>query len=111
MKVIMRGLILMIAATLIVISFLCNRLWAEEIILFEHIDFGGRSITITGDTTNLHKIGWGDRASSFKILSGTWTFYEHIDYKGRNVTLGPGNYRWIGTVGFSNDALSSLKTK
>jgi len=44
-----------------------------KIILYEHINYKGASITIQADGnnqkdySNLHSYGWGDKASSFKV--------------------------------------------
>lgn len=36
-------------------------------------------------------------------------FYEHCDYQGAVWELGIGDYSWIGALGISNDAISSLR--
>ncbi len=41
--------------------------------LFEHVNFGGRSVTLTGDTANLVNLGFNDLASSLKITAPTVT--------------------------------------
>ena len=110
MKVMMRKRIIIIAAGIVLYSISWSASWAGEIILYEHSDFNGRSIIISSNISNLHRIGWGDRVSSFRILSGMWTLYVDVNYMHPMVTLGPGDYNWIGAVGFPNDALSSLST-
>ncbi len=32
--------------------------------LHEHINFEGQTLTLSSDESNLHRLGWGDRASS-----------------------------------------------
>ncbi len=104
---------LFFALTLIILTlFFCPSHAAgpsATVILYEHSNFRGRSLTVTRAVTNLHAMNWGDRVSSLMILNGHWTFYVHSQYRGQSVTLGPGNYRRVTDVGFPNDALSSLK--
>ena len=44
-----------------------------KIVLYQHINYGGASITLQADGVNnknyssLHSFGWGDKASSFKV--------------------------------------------
>ena len=79
------------------------------IVLFEHIDFGGRSWTIQDDVANFVHHGWNDIVSSIEVREGEWEFCEHVDYGGRRWTLGPGRYRWVHDVGIPNDMLSSCR--
>jgi len=81
----------------------------SEVILYKDSNFEGWSVTINVDTPNLHEFGWGDTVSSLRVLNEPWTLFEHTNYEGQQVTLPPGDYRWIGHVGFRNDALSSLR--
>jgi Beta/Gamma crystallin/Metallo-peptidase family M12B Reprolysin-like len=81
-----------------------------SVILYEHINFrGGHKHIIGRDEANLHSDGWGDRASSIQVSSGSWQFWQHVNFTGRQVTLGPGSYPWVVDAGFPNDTLSSVR--
>jgi hypothetical protein len=41
--------------------------------LFQHINYGGTSVTLTGDTANLVSLGFNDAASSLKVTAPTTT--------------------------------------
>jgi hypothetical protein len=44
------------------------------------------------------------------VLSGTWRFYRHANYMDvLGGAYGPGTYRWVESVGISNDQVSSLR--
>uniref|UniRef100_A0A671KHK9 Beta/gamma crystallin 'Greek key' domain-containing protein n=1 Tax=Sinocyclocheilus anshuiensis TaxID=1608454 RepID=A0A671KHK9_9TELE len=49
-----------------------------EIQLFEHVNYGGRSVTLHKET-NLHDIAFSDIASSHKVKGGVWVLYEHVN--------------------------------
>lgn len=64
---------------------------------------------IDREIRNLAAMGWGDRVSSVKVVSGVWHFFEHIDYKGRTSgPLGPGEYQTPDEFGLANDTMSSI---
>jgi hypothetical protein len=79
-----------------------------EIVIYEHIDFGGAK-----ERTNLawSWVGgyWNDKISSIVVVNGVWEFYEHINYGGKKWTLGEGYYRWVVAAGIPNDVISSFK--
>lgn len=75
--------------------------------LFEHADYGGRSIGSSG-SPNLTRQGFNDRVSSIVIRSGRWEFCADADYRGRCTTLGPGSYGNLADMGL-NDEISSLR--
>ena len=79
-----------------------------EVVIFEHINFGGNSAR-----TNLNWLyvggWWNDRISSIIVVSGTWRFYEHAHYAGRYWDLGPNYYPWVQNVGIPNDIISSFQ--
>lgn len=54
--------------------------------LYEHIDYGGASITFKGDVPSLVDYGWNDRASSLKV-TGSVTLYEDENYGGTSITF------------------------
>ncbi|RYE37756.1 MAG: hypothetical protein EOP21_13435 [Hyphomicrobiales bacterium] len=84
----------------------CIRL--PEVVLYEHIDFGGSSFQTS---LNWHFVGgwWNDRISSIIVLGGHWRFYEHWHYQGRYWDLGPGQYRWATPAGITGDTISSFQ--
>ena len=86
-------------------------LQTREVILYEHIDFGGdHKHLINRGESNLHADGWGDRLSSFQVVSGRrWTFHQHVNYAGAQIAPAPGSYRWIVDTGMGNDVLSSVR--
>ncbi|MEM2619263.1 MAG: beta/gamma crystallin-related protein [Candidatus Hadarchaeales archaeon] len=57
-----------------------------SVILYEHVDFAGSSITLTGDVPDLRAFGWNDMASSLKV-NGRVIIYEHINYTGASLSL------------------------
>jgi hypothetical protein len=78
-----------------------------EIVVYQHIDFGGWSYR-----TNLNVISFGmvDQISSFVVVSGRWQFYRHRDFVGPvGPVFGPGYYRWVEDVGVPNDQVSSFQ--
>ncbi|RXN05160.1 epidermal differentiation-specific -like protein [Labeo rohita] len=60
-----------------------------EIQLFEHINYGGRTVTLHQET-NLHKIAFSDTASSHKVKCGVWVLYEHVNRQGAQLVSFPG---------------------
>lgn len=61
--------------------------------LYEHINYGGKSIRLCNDDNSLVNNDWNDIASSARVTQGSGvTLYEHINYRGDRITLRPGNY-------------------
>jgi hypothetical protein len=53
------------------------------VIAWQDAGFTGSSVTLTTDVSNLGSIGWNDRITSFKSISGaSGRFYEHASYLG-----------------------------
>ncbi|XP_059360577.1 epidermal differentiation-specific protein-like [Carassius carassius] len=61
-----------------------------EIQLFEHVNYGGRSVTLNRET-NLHDIDFSDIASSHKVKGGVWVLYEHVNRQGAQLVSFPGD--------------------
>ena len=55
---------------------------AQEVIIFEHNNYQGRSVRLTADAPNLDRRGFNDRASSIRVVSGTWEFCQHANFGG-----------------------------
>lgn len=107
---------LKVAAMLAAVVLLRNA-WivhAQNVTLFEDIDFVGDSFGATGDVSF---VGWewNDRISSVSIPFGfTVTIYEHSEFGGQSLTLTGDNtdLRWFpgpGADGTWNDAASSIR--
>ena len=80
------------------------------LIAYEHVDYKGtHKHIIDRDEPNLHVDNWGDKISSFQIISGRWEFCQHVNYGGWRRVFEPGNYRWVQDIGISNDSLSSIR--
>jgi hypothetical protein len=76
-----------------------------EIEVFEHWDYRGARSTFDGPEDDLRSIGWNDRISSIRVLSGRWQICRDIDLR---------DCREIGSDdrelrGRWNDAISSLR--
>ncbi len=82
---------------------------APKIILYEHIDFKGKTLELSGNDLDFRRHNFNDIVSSIVVISGQWTLYEHINFGGRSITIGPGRYRWIEDLGMRNDLASSVK--
>jgi hypothetical protein len=81
---------------------------AAEITLFEHDNFGGRTLPSNGNIPNLANSGFNDVASSAVVRSGTWQVCDDAYFRGRCVTLNPGRYPSLGQMGM-NDRISSVR--
>ncbi|XP_036447378.1 epidermal differentiation-specific protein-like [Colossoma macropomum] len=52
-----------------------------QITLYEDVNYGGRSIVLTGETNLVH-ISFQDVASSHKVQKGVWVLYEESNRRG-----------------------------
>ncbi|HQU48948.1 MAG TPA: beta/gamma crystallin-related protein [Casimicrobiaceae bacterium] len=100
----MRHLPALAAATLALIA---GPAIAQEILLFEGYEFGGRRFGANYSVSNLDGVDFNDRASSVVIRSGSWQLCTDANYRGRCVTHGTGEYR-LASMGLSNQ-VSSLR--
>lgn len=73
--------------------------FADQIILYERNNFSGRNITVERDMANLDHLGFGNRASSAYVMSGTWEICTDPYYQGSCRRLAPGEYRSLGGQG------------
>jgi len=53
------------------------------ITIYEHTNFGGRSLDFDNDVPNLTQFNFNDALSSFRIDQGRWELCEHANYQGR----------------------------
>ncbi len=75
--------------------------------LYEHSNFGGRTVRATGDVSDLSGSGMNDTTSSIFITLGTWQFCSDSNYRGRCVTFGPGQHNEMPPG--MNDEISSFR--
>ena len=78
---------------------------AQEVIIFEHNNYQGRSVRVTSDIPNLDHRGFNDRASSIRIVSGTWEFCQNANYGGSCFTA-DASQNQLG--GFLNNFMKGL---
>ena len=81
---------------------------AQQITLYEHDNFAGRTLSATDTVQNLANTGFNDRASSAVIRGGRWQICSDAYFRGNCVTLGPGNYTSLREMGM-NDRISSVR--
>lgn len=84
-------------------------LYNPKITLYEHINYGGRAVTLEKAANSLKSYGFDNMASSHKQVSGAWIVYAGEYYTGDQIVALAGDevpdYRKIGW----NDKASSLK--
>jgi len=55
-----------------------------RIVVYQDVNYGGRSRTYTSTVSNLAQDGWNDMISSFRVYGpGHWEICEHADFGGR----------------------------
>lgn len=64
--------------------------------LYSDAGFGGRSVRIERDTTDLSRADFNDRASSAVVTGGTWQICSDARYGGSCATYRPGQYDRLG---------------
>jgi hypothetical protein len=78
----------------------------DAVVLYEHANFDGRPMALSGSAPRLGELNFNDEASSVLIQRGRWQFCEHYDYGGECMVLGVGQHvlggRW-------NDRVSSIR--
>ena len=67
--------------------------------LFEHRDFGGRSITLTGNASNFDPLGFNDRADAIIVRGGVWRLCSDAYMRGECHDFPPGRYNDLGSLG------------
>ncbi|MBK6405912.1 MAG: hypothetical protein IPN03_18115 [Holophagales bacterium] len=78
----------------------------DEAILYEQSGFRGRSVTVTGEASNLRDRGFNDRAMSIRIR-GTWQLCSDANYRGQCVSI-RGDQDDLARLGLPRN-LSSLR--
>jgi hypothetical protein len=77
-----------------------------EAVVYDQPDFRGRNYTLRGEVPNFERIGFNDRTSSIRVLSGMWEFCTDANFRGSCRTFGPGEYRDLRQQG---DRISSAR--
>lgn len=81
-------------------------------ILYQDINFRGRSLRFNNGDSNLVNNNFNDETSSIVITGNQrWTFYRDINFRGPSVTLRGGRYSFVPRVGIPNDSISSLRRR
>lgn len=78
------------------------------IVLYEHVDFRGRELSLAETVSNLASIGFNDRVSSVEVLGGRWELCSDADFRGRCMLLFPGRYPLDSSF---NDRISSVRPR
>ena len=78
----------------------------DEAILYEQPGFRGRSVTITGESSNLRDQGFNDKAMSIRIR-GTWQLCSDAKYRGQCISV-EGDQEDLGRIGIARN-LSSIR--
>jgi hypothetical protein len=81
---------------------------AQQITLYEHDNFSGRTVSATDSVQNLQYTGFNDRASSAIVRGGSWQVCSDAYFRGNCVTIAPGNYTSLRAMGM-NDRISSVR--
>jgi hypothetical protein len=67
--------------------------------LFDVRNFGGRSITLTGNTSDFERIGFNDRADAAIVRGGVWRLCTDARMRGNCRDFPPGRYNDLGPLG------------
>jgi hypothetical protein len=78
----------------------------DEAILYERTGFRGRSVTVTGEASNLRDLGFNDKAMSIRVR-GTWQLCSDARFRGQCVSI-RGDQDDLGRLGLPR-TLSSLR--
>lgn len=59
-----------------------------QIILYQEDNYRGNQLRLDGENARLKRDHFDDRASSVRVLSGTWELCDDDVFKGRCITVG-----------------------
>jgi uncharacterized protein YcfJ len=79
-----------------------------QITVYEHPDFGGRSVSTDSELRNLRRSGLNDRGSSVVVRGQRWEICDERSFQGRCKLLRPGQYPSLEAMGM-DDAISSVR--
>ena len=88
-----------------VVACVCAAAAQAQIILYEHADFKGRAIRVSGTVSNLRDRGFSDMPSSIKVLTGSWEICVDTNFRGNCSVLQPGQYRSLRDMGMKRPFL------
>ena len=86
--------------------------WTAEIILYDHRNFEGRSLTLNQSVADLDDYDFDNKVSAVIVVSGTWELFRDDDYESRHgpsKVLGPGEFPNLSHVDFRRNRLSSVR--
>ena len=101
------ALALVLAAVLALADTAAARTAWADIVIFEHVDFRGRSVRVGGVVPNLQNYGFNDRVSSVRVFEGAWELCEHANFQGRCIVIDRDVYD-LTRIHF-NDTISSIR--
>jgi len=81
------------------------------ITLFAKLSFSGPSLRMIVPSSDLHRVGFANRAASFSVTSGTWQLCDHANFTGQCITVGPGRYTASYDNGFARKIVSLRPVK
>jgi len=84
---------------------LASQAAAQEIVLYEHANFSGRSVVVSGPVGNLTRNNFNDRTSSLRVSSGIWELCVHDNFRGECITYNGDE----ANLGRFNDQYTSLR--
>ncbi len=80
---------------------------AAEVNLYEHAEFGGRSIVLRETSPSLSPLSFNDRVSSVVVISGRWELCSEEGHQGQCIVLTRGHYPTLERR--LNDRISSAR--
>jgi len=96
------------AAMLFAASMLATSAFAANVVIYEHINKGGKALSTGSSILDMTLRGFNDKASSITVPNGRYVvLYEHVNFRGKSLPLGPGTYNLTNYKGW-NDILSSI---
>jgi hypothetical protein len=83
----------------------------SEITLFAKLDFSGPSLRTIVPSSDLHRVGFANKAASFSVRSGAWQLCDHANFTGHCITVGHGRYPAGYANGFARKIVSLRPVK
>lgn len=82
---------------------------AQQVVIFEHGNFGGAQLPVSNHIANLSDWNWNDVVSSIHVPEG-WRVivYEHVGFEGRSTTL-RSDWTVYRSTDWWNDRISSIE--
>jgi hypothetical protein len=78
----------------------------NQITLFAQPGFSGPSFRTIEPSSNLHLVGFANKAASFSVARGTWQLCDHANFTGQCITVGHGRYGPTYDNGFARKIVS-----